>query len=560
MRGVLALVRAWLLLDFFGDSRRAGRGHTSSLTTTICTQSFVALVFAALLYPETPPVAFAAANLCLSTLLVTLGALGDESRPWRKAADRTLIATSPLPTSAVVLARSSHAAFAVVLVTIGMALPPAILLAFLQQQAWLAGGYLAGACACSGLACGLFGAATRIAACFADDARVALAMGTARAVLLGGGLVAFAQCLPRLRGSVEDLPFGAIGAALLPPWHVARWLAAPQAEAWRLLLLLAAGGALLVVAVAVGDCRGDRMHRRSTRGPLWWALRRSTLPGPHRGIAEFTAIGIWRHPGFRSRVLPLLGVPAAAALLAAHHRGHDGGADSPGFALICVLMQLPAIYLPFLVAFLPRADQPGTNWLFAHAPMLPRGMVHDAVWRALTIHVLVPVLALATLVVLAFGDVGTTVLPVAAFALGVGVCAARSASRRLHALPFTVDGEADEGPPLGDVFAPALGLAGLAVAFGLGLPATWRWPVAAGVCLTAALVWRRTTTMTGPALPTPRDADATDRGAETTQPDAKAKDPIGSPARGLRGELRAIAVLLAVLATLPCLLGAWLAG
>jgi hypothetical protein len=557
MSGVLALVRAWLILDFFGDSRRAGRGHTSSLTTAICTQSFVALAFAALLYPETPPVAFAAANLCLSTLLVALGALGDESRPWRQAADRNLIATSPMPASAVVLARSSHAAFAVVLVTVGMALPPAILLAFQRQQAWLAAGYVAGACACSSLACGLFGTAGRIVARCTDGARVALAMGTARALLLGGGLVAFAQCLPRLRETVEELPFGAVGAALLPPWHVARWLAAPQAEAWRLLLLLAAGAALLGIAIAVGDLPGERPRRHSTRGPLWWLLRRATSPGPHRGIAEFVAIGMWRQAGFRARVLPLLGVPAAAALLAAHGGSGAGGPGSAGFGLVCVLMQLPAIYVPFLVAFLPRADQPDTNWVFGHAPALPAGLVHDAVWRALTTHVLAPVLSLATLLVLVLGDTGTSALPAAAFALGLAILTARSASRRLDVLPFAVDVDADVGPGVGDLFAPALLLAGLGLAFGLWLPAAWHWPVAAGTFLIALLAWRRPAPTTGPPLPDGQRDPEVDAGLQTQA--AKA-DPKAVAERGLGGELRAIGVLLLVLAVLPCLLGSWLAA
>ena len=86
MNKIAALARTWLVLDFFGDARRAGKGHGSSLTTTIFAQSFLALVFATLLYPDVPPVPFAAANLCLSTLLVAIGALGDEARPNRRAA------------------------------------------------------------------------------------------------------------------------------------------------------------------------------------------------------------------------------------------------------------------------------------------------------------------------------------------------------------------------------------------------------------------------------------------------------------------------------------------
>ena len=47
-RAVTALVHAWLVLDFFGDSRRTGHGG-STLTTAACTNSFLGLVLAALL-------------------------------------------------------------------------------------------------------------------------------------------------------------------------------------------------------------------------------------------------------------------------------------------------------------------------------------------------------------------------------------------------------------------------------------------------------------------------------------------------------------------------------
>ena len=125
---VAALIRAWLLLDFFGDARRSGEDTGSSLTTTIMWQSLLAFLFAMLLYPEVPPVPFAAANLCLSTLLIGVGALGDEQRPTRLAADATLLAGAPVSSAAVVLARSGHAAFHLALVTTGMAISPAILL------------------------------------------------------------------------------------------------------------------------------------------------------------------------------------------------------------------------------------------------------------------------------------------------------------------------------------------------------------------------------------------------------------------------------------------------
>ena len=73
MRAIRALVGTWLLLDFFGEGRSSGK--SSSLTTAVFGQAFVVLVFAALLFPDVPLCAYAAANLSLSTTFAGLGAL-----------------------------------------------------------------------------------------------------------------------------------------------------------------------------------------------------------------------------------------------------------------------------------------------------------------------------------------------------------------------------------------------------------------------------------------------------------------------------------------------------
>jgi len=557
MKKVLTLVHAWLVLDFFGDARRAGSGNSSSLTSTIFTQSFLGLVFAALLYPETPPVAFAAANLCLSTVLVTIGALGDESRPWRIAANEHLLRTSPLPDLTATIARSAHAAFATSLVTVGMALPPAILLAHLQEDAWQAPAYVAAACVSSGIACGALGAAGRLLTQWTGAARTALWLGTAKAVLLGGGVVLFALCLPRLQGTAAALPFGSVLAWLTPPWHLARWLAAPSPEAWRLVLLAGVGGFLLLVAALARQPAARQGARVGRDGPLRRLLRRLTAPGPHRAVAEFVAIGVWRNAAFRARVLPLLGIPAATALLSAQAEVANG------YALTSALLQLPAIYLPFLVAFLPRSDQPGTEWLFAHAPQLPIAAMHDAVWRALVTHVLLPVFAFATALVTMTDPTGLGALPAAAFAFGVAVVAARPAARALAVIPFTAASDVESGPDLGALLGAALLLGGLGLAFGLWLPATLRWPAASLACAVAVWLLARPAPAAGPliqerdALGSPRDSDAPTQlhGSPTDRESLRRKAPAS-----LRGELRAIAWLMVILCGLPLTLGGLLAA
>lgn len=597
MKPALALVRSWLVLDFFGDARRAGKGHTSTLTTTIFAQSFGALALAAVLYPETPPVPFAAANLSLSTLLLVLGHLGDDDRPARRAADDVLLRTAPLSRLAATGARALHASFALGLVTIGMALPPAILLAFLGGEPLLAPLYVAGALACSGLGVLALGLLARAAEAALGAARAALALGTLKAMLFAGGFVAFARLLPRLQDPAEapDLPAALLAA--FPPYQIARWLAAPLAESWRLAPLAAAGAALLLATAALPDAAAGRAARRRPGGALRALLLRLTRPGPGRAIAEFTAVGVWRNPGFRARVLPLLGMPAAMMLLAANN---PAAGQAPPLAAPALLLQLPAIYLPFLVAFLPRAEQPGAGWLFAHAPRLPLAVVHDAVWRALVSHVLAPVTALAAaaLVVREPAAAGAT-LAAATFALALGTLAARAAVRTLPGVPFTSASEADASPDLGGLFALALGLGGLGFAFGGWLPPALRWPVALAAAGVAFAALRRRPDVGAAAADARDDDDGGDEdGSADAQPQALASGrraladdaaaaavvapPIGSagvganeragattaataddgeaplptPAEGLRRELRAIVTLYAVSSLLPLALGA----
>ena len=549
MNKTLVLVRAWLQLDFFGDARRAGSNQSSSLTTTIFAQSFLAFVFAAVLYPETPPVPFAAANLCLSSLLVAIGALGDESRPARRAADDILLATTPVSRATVALARAGHAAFYVLLVTIGMALPPAVLLGCWHGSALPAVGYVAAACACSGLAAGALGVIARAASRWLGGGRTALLLGTLKALALGGGLVLFALGLQKVQATAEALPIGRLGAELLPPYHAARWLAAPAAESWRLLPFVGGAALLLLLALLLGGRAAAPRNRVGSGGPARWLLHRLCGGGPRLGVAEFVAVSMWRSPGFRARVLPLLGMPAGMALLTLRsgEREHD-------YVLLCLLLQLPAIYLPFLIAFLPRADQPGTGWVFAQAPTLPRELVHDATWRALVSHVLLPVQALAVALMWLVGREPLQATAAALFATGVGVLVAQVMVRTMTAVPFTADQEGDSQAELGGAFGGALVLGGIGTAFGILLPAVARWPVALAVLAVAILQLRRSPP--APAAAVEPSALAEVEVAAQTVAKKRVQPGMPSPApTSLGRELRAIAVLYAAVCILPLLVG-----
>lgn len=548
MNKIAALARTWLVLDFFGDARRAGKGHGSSLTTTIFAQSFLALVFATLLYPDVPPVPFAAANLCLSTLLVAIGALGDEARPNRRAADEVLVATAPMSAFAAVLARAGHAAFHVMLVTIGMALPPAILLAHLTHTNWLVPGYVLAACACSGLATGALGVIARAVAVWSGPARSALLQGTLKAVALGGGLVAFALGLRKLQGTADQLPIGRLGAELLPPYHAAKWLLAPAAEAWRLLPFVGGGILLLGLATLLARTTGPRRERIGRGGLCGRLLRRIGGSGVRLGLAEFVAVSIWRSPGFRARVLPLLGMPAGMAALLASEPQRDG------FVLVGLLLQLPAIYLPFLIAFLPRADQPGTGWVFAQSPGITTALIQDATWRALVTHVLLPVHASALGLVLLATSGNVDVVATSGFAFGVAVLAARTMVRTLRHVPFTVGEEADASADLGGAFAAALVLGGLGGGLALLPWGPVRWLVAALVLAVALDRLRRDPVAEGGVAVAVAVEPSHDRPTKAAG-DRSEEDGDPVPKPSLNRELRAVAVLYVAIGLLPWWIG-----
>lgn len=543
-----ALLGTWLLLDFFADARRHG-GHGSTLTTTIFTQSFLAFVFAALLYPETPPVPFAAANLCLSTLLGAIGAIGEGDQHHRMAADAVLLGCAPLRRRTVVAARAAHGLFHLGLVTVGMALPPAILLAFLTGTPWRAAAYVVLAVVCSGLGAATLAALLRAAGRWLGPLRAELLAGTVKALLLGSGVALFALGMRHLQHNADALPIGRAGANWLWPYHAAHWLADPLAT-WRLLPLAGSACALWLAASALGEpCTAPRIG--NVRPSLLQRLLvQITGRGPRLAIAAFTATAMWRSPGFRARVLPLLGLPAGMAFLTM--RSQTAGQEFIG---LCLLLQLPAIYLPFLIAFLPRADQPEAAWVFEQSPHLTPGLVRDAVWRALVSHVLVPVHAAAALWLLAAAPDRSDALAAGTFALALGILAARAMVQPLACVPFTQARTADTALELGGIFAFAMVLGGAGAAFGWWLPNGWpRWAVAASTGALACWSLLRTA-HSRPSAPAD-DSEASV--GEMTQLQAETA-PIANPAlqygTSLRRELRAIGALYLACSLLPAAVG-----
>jgi hypothetical protein len=539
---ILTLVQTWLVLDFFGEARRGG-GQSSTLTTAIFSQAFLALVVAAMLYPEIPPVPFAAANLCLSSLLMGLSALGEFAPQNRRAADAVLLGTAPVGGLLVTCARGLHGSFHIGLLTAGMALPPAVLSGWLCGRWWVVPLYVVLACLCAGLASGALHTGMRASLRVLGAERTALLVGTAKAVLLAGGVVLFALGFGCLRKDADALPIGRIGAELLPPYHAARFLADPLGEAWRLPLLLGTGAVLLLAAALLGEREPARTGRVRARGPLVRLAHALGGRGPTLALTHFTATMLWRSPRFRARVLPLFGVPAAMVFLA--YRG-EGAGDRE--LLLGMVLQFPALYVPFLIGFLPAADQPDTDWVFRAAPPVTTAHLHRAVFAALVTHVLLPIHALAAALLLAASVTWQSVLALVGFALGIAVLHVRAEARTLREFPFSCASQEAPGIDLGKLLASALVLCGAGAGMTL-LPGPVRWFAVAAALLAAGLALRR------PASG-PNEVIALDPGV--------AAGSTGSPARGtnrpvapesLRRELMAIGFLYAVVCVLPCLIG-----
>ena len=550
---IRALVGTWLLLDFFGDARRSG-GDASTLTTSIFSQSFLSLGISALLFPEIPPVPFAAATMCVSTLLVAIGSFDTEEPKNRRAADRLLQATSPLGRLPFVLAHALHASFSTMLVTIGMALPPAILLACHEHNAWLVPGYVALACACAALAIGALAVALRAARAALGSHRAALVAGSGKAALLAFGVALFALSLSSLSSNVDALPFPRAIAELLPPYHAAKVLHDPIGEGWRTLPWLGAAIVLLLISTALRDEENDRTQRRGRGGAIARLERRLAGAPEDAAVTGFCSTMLWRSPGIRARVLPLLGVPAAFAFLAL--RGSD---ERSARMFVAMALQFPAIYLPFVIAMMRQSDVQGSRWIFDSAPAIGAARVQRAAWISLVLRVLLPVHAMLAAMLLATTDRLLDTALLCVWSLCIGACAARVMARAIDDVPFSRD-DANTNLDFGNLMAAALVLAGAGAFVASNGTTTLAVAASVAVLLFANALRSR-----------PHDADVSDApestdsavqvehaalavAAQTPVAQTRAKQPEPS----LRRELAAIATLYVVLCALPLLIGLWL--
>ena len=144
------------------------------------------------------------------------------------------------------------------------------------------------------------------------------------------------------------------------------------------------------------------------------------------------------------------------------------GIDADGRAIwLGMSSMLPAMYMPFLVLFLPRSDQPNAAWLFESAPLDVVATGRSGAMIALTTHVLLPaqVLTFCAMLALRVPWVSCATIATGSFAIAVG--ATHLATQRLTAVPFTQTDEASgAGLDSGRVLALSLLLGGVGAALG----------------------------------------------------------------------------------------------
>ncbi|MGE0145254.1 MAG: hypothetical protein AB7I19_18435 [Planctomycetota bacterium] len=487
MRKIGLLVHTWLLLDFFGSSRRDGK-EGSALTTSIFSQSFLAFALAAITFePGASLLRFAGLHLSLSTLLMGIGALADPPSADRQLADRQLFHTAPIARSTLSIARVLHGAIRTTLPTIGVALPPAILCGYLRESDGVATTvlYLALAVLLASLAALAIDAFVRLTAVWFGSLRAALASGSLRAILFGVLFAGFLSGLPAVHGGAARL--GPIASLLdfWPPWYAARILAEGLVP---LAIGVLGGASLLLIAMDrwIPDHGGEASGNRSARGGGWLDRVEAALAGegPLRAFTAWTGTMLLRSPTFRARVLPLLGLPVAMLIMSFVHGSHGDRS-----ALLGVTMMLPAMGLPFLCAFLPRAEQEGAALVFETSPTATLALAREGSLIALSVRLILPLALLGLLILLMLAP-PLTALSLGMFAAGAGVLAAAFTLGRLTHIPFTAGEDEPAALDLGILAPPTLVLAGSGAALGI---AAGSIPGVAAAATVLAIAVRRLT-------------------------------------------------------------------
>ena len=507
-----AILGAWLTIDLFGKTRRAGEEGSGSLTPTVFTQGFLSWIFAALCFEESSPVGFAAATLSLVAGFATLALLGELADQLGRDADRSFLLSTPISARLLGFAHFVHATLLLSAFALGLAVPPAVLLAFKLGQPLAALSYLVAACVLSATLYAAIRVLIVALEWIAGSAIASAFSALLRALLFGGGTIGLLLGLRAVINGPAQFPGGIDFLQYMPPYWFARLVAVgPGAEfaglAWLTPLAIAIAALLLSLL--------PKRPRRAPRRRAWIRPPRA-WPQTTRAWTSFALAVLLRDRSFRLRALPLLGLPFAAVVVGLRA---DIGPDRMPFVLALV-HQLPLAYLPFLLHFVPYAEGWRAAWLPAAASARPIGDSRRGVALAFAIFAL-PLQALLLLVDLSYRDGPVDAIAATLVALGLAWLLLPILAASLHSQAFSEDPE-ELAPP-----AELGGYAFLAIAVSLvavGLEAVALGPRLVAAIGLAAAGLIRLRVYARPRDSAPEAASRSTRSARPGAPDKIASD------------------------------------
>jgi len=245
---------------------------------------------------------------------------------------------------------------------LGLALPIAAVLLWLQRAAWT---HLAGAL---------------------------VLLQTLLFVAVTAGLLTLLGRLPEWAALAPGTPV----LASFPPAWFAGAAVAPSAKAVLLpvVVALASGAALSFLPVLpAGAALRSRSVVESWLRPLRRVAARTWVRADERGTFELVLDALPREREFALRSLPLFGIPLAFLWVG------SGGARGGRADVLALLFFTIGVYLPVLLLHVPMSESPQASFLLRTAPV-SRGAIEAGTIKALFVRYVLPLhLALAALAV-----------------------------------------------------------------------------------------------------------------------------------------------------------------
>lgn len=482
-----ALLASWLTIDLLGKSRRTGERGSGTLTTIVFTQGFLSYLFAALAFEDVDILPFVAGTLSVVAGFTALALLGEIHDQLGHPADRDFVLATPIRKSTLVAARAGHVLSFLGLFSFGLALAPAVLTGFKTGTLVHVALFFAAAVVLSAsVVAAIQLPVLLVQRTLGRDAAASLS-ALLRAVLLGAGFLAILLGFRAMHHGPQLFPGGSAVLRCLPPYWYARALVGPgDSGPWALLALgfpLVVLASLSLVALLPERRTAGRPRREGTPLSHLGGLLPAGSRG-QRGLLLFVLALLARERSFRLRALPLLGLPAAGVVL-----GLRADADARSLSFFLGLVHhLPLAYLPFLLFFLPYAEDWQAAWMVEASLGNPIQAGRRAAALAFAA-LLIPVQLLLFAVDASYRPLGSALITTVA-ALGLAWALLPVLCGLVRALPFSQPPD-DLAPP-GDIGGPAAVGIGATLA-GITLetiPLPWRGAVAVAVLVAGAVAVR----------------------------------------------------------------------